>query len=754
MGCGAGKSSDPSPSSTSKDSSGGNGELLKKYALGKVLGQGAFGVVYKCKKKGSDQEFAVKMIDQVETPLAQINKEAEMLRKLEHPTCIKLHDVFYEKVFVCMVLEFYAGGDMIQGMMAHWKSKGMIPMANVKFLSKQMHEAVAWVHSQKCVHRDIKGDNFMMGLPLVENPKQKLYLSDFGTVKELHSGERLTEKCGTKNYWPPEFYKLNYAMKVDCWAVGVVMFGLCSGKFPFSGEQDVRHKQVKIPSRCPEEGQELINSLLERDENKRSDCANALKHRFIANEGSVCGQPNKEETTTDFKPEMKDKGANAGVAQRRAELVDRLQNKGRGSILKVADMKNQTFTCTDPQTDRTLTFDWWMATKTSAMVSTFANAQQLAADAILNHEVTSESVKKQMVEHNLQVSGFGKGSAKSFDAFVEELQKGQSRLLLDATKHKFMVRSVDIVVVKLILKSSDGRGRILVDLDEGLTMGRTRPGASLIQSAKLPQESFRQAADRVAREMLSAPDVKITWGTDVQDSEESTNLPEYPGIQTVYRKEMLVGELQNVSEAVMKQIGGSTYNFKKGSRSFAWLTDKECNSKGIVLQPRKTDFSALVAPPIGLDEEELTEFLSKNSIDTSKWGTGTYKSLEDFSEELTAGESTLTKTAAGKIQRVVDIVVMQLVKKETGEVLVEAAETFKGSKQELNRLPAVKRRSDEHLFTAARRLVTKYLQLPDSSVTLDTTDVRVVEEEQESKAYLGLSTMYRKRFIKASLVSA
>lgn len=98
-------------------------KLLSKYTLGQSLGQGAFGVVYLCRKKGTKEDFAVKMIDKVEAPLAEIMQEADLLTKLAHPCIVKLHDVYKEKVFVCMVLELHRGGDMIDGMDKHWKCK-------------------------------------------------------------------------------------------------------------------------------------------------------------------------------------------------------------------------------------------------------------------------------------------------------------------------------------------------------------------------------------------------------------------------------------------------------------------------------------------------------------------------------------------------------------------------------------------------------------------------------------------------------
>jgi len=330
---------------------------------------------------------------------------------------------------------------------------------------------------------------------------------------------------------------------------------------------------------------------------------------------------------------------------------------------------------------------------------------------------------------------------------------------LDSTKYKFVVRAVDIVMLRIAYTTSDGKKRFVIDTTEGLQEGRTTPGSALPQNLKLPQENALQAAGRLAKDMLGMGDCQIKWQFEVETLEESMDSAMYPGIQTVYRKEIMFGEVTTTNQKILQRLGvaaGKEFSHRDGTvqRSFQWMLEPQCNAKKILIgkPDNNSDFSALVYPPIGLEEDELNEFLSKNHIDTSKWGEGTYKSLEDFSEELVKGESTLIQQAGGRVARVVDIVVLQLIRQETGDILVEATETYKEHTQQLNRLPAVKRRSDEHMFMTARRMVTKYLKLDDNRVVLDSSDVKLVEEEQESKAYHGLSTIYRKRFMKGTLL--
>merc|ERR1712107_454720 len=177
--------------------------------------------------------------------------------------------------------------------------------------------------------------------------------------------------------------------------------------------------------------------------------------------------------------------------------------------------------------------------------------------------------------------------------------------------------------------------------------------------------------------------------------------------------------------------------------------------KGIKLWPKKKKsklISSLVHPSVGLNQGELDEYLSENKINVSVWGQGAYLSVEDFSEELLKGEAALVTQPDGQVMRVVDIVVLQLFRAgdRDVEILVEAEQKHADGASPLNRLPAVKRRSDEHQLLAARRLIAD-MQIDANLVSLDPTNIKILEEQQQSTSYYGLPTLYRKRLLTAEL---
>jgi len=738
--------------------------LLEKYALGKKLGEGAFGVVYKCKDRTTGEDWAVKMVDQAESPEDVIKREIDVLKKLAHPTIIYMHEVLHEKCFVCIVLKCHNGGDMIQGMMRHWKAYGNIPPDAVRRLTRQIWEPIAYMHSKMYVHRDIKGDNFLMDIPEVEHPQNRIYLNDMGTARLYTAGERMKNKCGTDKYWPPEAFKGNYGHKVDCWALGVLMYGLFCGKFPYQSERETMQKILRAPKEAPEDARDLMFKAIERDEAKRLEAADALKHKFIADLSASIGTGGTPDGEEAGAPAMRDFGANGAVKERRRELMDRLHKTtedkdGSSQRSRVRTESGEAFIIQDHHTERTTKYRWTPDAEARATYAMFDTAPMVkSADA--NKEVSVEQVSKLLTDYGISTEGFGKGQAKTFNEFVDEIQTGQSRLLLDATQHKSLVRVVEVVLLKISIETTAGK-MFLIETCEKYPDGRVRNVQQLPGNKQSPHESVFQTAERLCREALNMSDCNIVFDLPTIESfEEDVDSPSFPGVRTVYQKDIISGTVKTTKNAILQRIGMGSglrefaiQDLTKYTRTYSWMSGVDCDARGIRLQAanQRGDISALVYPPIGWNSEELLDLLEQNNIDITAWGRDTYKSLEDLSEELVKGESTLIKRPDGKMFRVVDIVVLKIVDGK-GRVLVEVEEATKDSKKTRNRLPAIKRRSDEHQFLAARRLVTRFLQLSDNSVVLDSTNVRFVEENQESTSYAGLNSLYRKRFVTAKLL--
>jgi len=292
------------------------------YELGELLGQGSCASVYTCCEKSSQSQFAVKVIRRTVAPFAnlpQILQEIDLLKRLTHPSVVRLHDVYYAKDSVSMVLDRCAG-DLVEGVQRHWASSGQVQVPVFRRLCQMMVESVAWLHQNNVVHRDVKCENFLLDRLDLSDPACRVILADLGSAVGVRPGQRLSEKCGTRAYWAPEFFDLDYGTAVDMWAIGVVAFTIMTGRFPFNDDGECQKRTADFsasPSQADAQAKAFVLDLLVRDEASRLTAEQALKHLFFVSRSDL-----------------------AQAAAERAETVSRRGRKAeQGRRLASASMK-------------------------------------------------------------------------------------------------------------------------------------------------------------------------------------------------------------------------------------------------------------------------------------------------------------------------------------------------------------------------------------------------------------------------------
>ena len=166
-------------------------------------------------------------------------REITVLKRLQHPGIIKLHDL------IDTPKQIYIVTDYVKGISLQQYSKSLtnriVRETTARRIFKQVAESVAYLHGINTVHRDIKLDNI-----LIEEGTRMVKLIDFGFSVVVASHQRLKIFCGTPSYMSPEIVrKHEYDGKpVDMWALGVLPHVMLTGTFPFRGvsEQDLYQK--------------------------------------------------------------------------------------------------------------------------------------------------------------------------------------------------------------------------------------------------------------------------------------------------------------------------------------------------------------------------------------------------------------------------------------------------------------------------------------------------------------------------------
>ncbi|CAJ1434173.1 unnamed protein product [Effrenium voratum] len=167
-----------------------------------------------------------------------------MLNLPETEGIAKLYEVLEDKKGYYVVMEKVAGQDLFETM----TGKGLLPVAEVKEVIRQLLQALAELHARNCIHKDLKLENVMFDRTPPANAKAdwssfnsgdqspvKVKLIDFDTVETVQpqTPKKAKDVLGTDQYIAQEAYDGNYSAASDIFAVGVIGFRLLTAKFPF-----------------------------------------------------------------------------------------------------------------------------------------------------------------------------------------------------------------------------------------------------------------------------------------------------------------------------------------------------------------------------------------------------------------------------------------------------------------------------------------------------------------------------------------
>lgn len=252
-----------------------------------LLGQGGFSKVWRCRHRTTGQVRALKKIDTTELNPRAIATEIALMKLLKHENVVRCHEVFLEAQFVSIVIDIFAGGDLIDGLNKHKRLRNHIEDAQLAQIVRQMVAAIVHVHSLRIVHRDIKGENFLLDRPDLGDPDCCIALADFGTATRMEQGGKLHQRVGTPAFWAPEIYKDSYDFLVDVWAIGVTTFILLAGALPFEGEAQICEPQVEgtpvapMPRFTPQPCADFVTACLTKELAKRPPATDIAQHPWL-----------------------------------------------------------------------------------------------------------------------------------------------------------------------------------------------------------------------------------------------------------------------------------------------------------------------------------------------------------------------------------------------------------------------------------------------------------------------------------------
>jgi serine/threonine protein kinase len=207
------------------------GQRVGDYQIVRKIGAGGLGVVYEVQHIVSRRSEAMKILLPTQTGTMdgpdRFLREIQLLAALDHPNIARLHNAFYYKDQLVMVMELVVG-DTLRRVGA----TRAIPLPKVMEYARQMLSALDYAHTRGVIHRDIKPANIMVG------SDERLKLLDFGIATSSHAVELTLSGflVGTLSYVSPEQIKGQKATpRSDIYSAGATFYELLTGQLPFTG---------------------------------------------------------------------------------------------------------------------------------------------------------------------------------------------------------------------------------------------------------------------------------------------------------------------------------------------------------------------------------------------------------------------------------------------------------------------------------------------------------------------------------------
>lgn len=258
---------------------------IDEYSLGQTLGFGAYAIVKLAVHLPTRGQFAIKTYEKAKLLDPQRKKnvisEIKILKTLSHPNIIKLKEAINAPRQVHIVMEYIGACSLWSFIKKRPNRQLPEPLAR-RFFS-QILLGINYCHNVSVIHRDIKLENILL------DSNNNVKIIDFGFATLTTPSLKIKLFCGTPSYMAPEIVgkRENPGAPADVWALGVLLFTMLSGTFPFKANADrelyrlILKGNFEFPQVVSQGARGLIKKMLQIDPRKRPTCAQILTDPWV-----------------------------------------------------------------------------------------------------------------------------------------------------------------------------------------------------------------------------------------------------------------------------------------------------------------------------------------------------------------------------------------------------------------------------------------------------------------------------------------
>ncbi|XP_066861973.1 serine/threonine-protein kinase Nek10 isoform X6 [Kogia breviceps] len=216
-------------------------KYIGNYAVLDHLGSGAFGCVYKVRKRSGQNLLAIKEVNLHNPAFGKDKKDRDnsvrnivseltiIKEQLYHPNVVRYYKTFLENDRLYIVMELIEGAPLGEHFSSLKEKKHHFAEERLWKIFIQLCLALRYLHKEKrIIHRDLTPNNIMLG------DKDRVTVTDFGLAKQKQESSKLTSVVGTILYSCPEVLKSEpYGEKADVWAAGCILYQMATLNPPF-----------------------------------------------------------------------------------------------------------------------------------------------------------------------------------------------------------------------------------------------------------------------------------------------------------------------------------------------------------------------------------------------------------------------------------------------------------------------------------------------------------------------------------------
>lgn len=284
------------------------GEVWDDFKKKRQLGGGSFGTAFLVKSKNLNEKRVVKVVKKtrLRMPVQDVEAEIMIMRQIDHPHVVRLFTWYEDEANIYLVLEPLTGGTLNEAVLKFHERQEDIHESWVRTVIYHVLQGMAYCHSLRLIHKDLKDENIMLLKSQKENDEPFAVIIDLGIAEMFSlSDPHNRQISGTPYTMAPEVWMGNYGPKCDVWSVGCVLFSLLGGSLPFIVRGgDFKRPQAWIrlhktgPSwgaiRVSPEGTALCKAMLSYLEDDRPSMQDCLTYHWFSLEKHTLSPIKKE----------------------------------------------------------------------------------------------------------------------------------------------------------------------------------------------------------------------------------------------------------------------------------------------------------------------------------------------------------------------------------------------------------------------------------------------------------------------------